>query len=49
MDEEFTEKKKLLQELVDLEVEGAMIVEEKKKKAKDNKVVVKKLKKMPDL
>ena len=46
MDEEFTEKKKLLQELVDLEVEGTMIVEEKKKKAKDNKVVVKK---MPDL
>ncbi len=49
MDEEFTEKKKLLQELVDLKVEGTIIVKEKKKKAKDNKVEVKKLTKMPDL
>ena len=35
--EEYSEKKWLLQELVDLEMEGAIVVEDKKKKAKESK------------
>ena len=43
-DEEFMQKKQLLQELVDLEIEGALIVEQKKSKAKENKPAIRKKK-----
>ncbi len=43
-DKDFSEKKCLLQELVDLEAEGTIIVEEKKNKAKENKLGLKKKK-----